>query len=244
MSEAAVPTADAPEISAVGAFVGVFSQPGRTFERLMKSPTWWLPLVLFLAVVFGSGYFVKPKIDFDRSFHEMFEKRSIPEDKLQEMITKAEAAPPVKTGLQGVAIWLALFFLIGLIFWGALKAFGAEASFPQTLAVWSHANLANAAGTLVSIPLFLQLPDSSITQSAVGHYVKSSLGAFLPESLGPFAISFASSIDVFSLAAIALLVVGFRRVPGLGKGAAMAVPLSLWGLYVLGKATLAALFFG
>jgi len=45
----------------------------------------------------------------------------------------------------------------------------------------------------------------------------------------------AGSLDIFSLAALFLLVLGFRRLPGLSKGAATATPVVLWLVYVIGK---------
>ncbi len=74
-----------------------------------------------------------------------------------------------------------------------------------------------------------------MTQEGVGEVVKSNIGAFLDPSAPAPLRALAGSLDVFSLAALFLLVLGFRRLPGLSKGAATATPIVLWLVYVTGK---------
>jgi hypothetical protein len=71
--------------------------------------------------------------------------------------------------------------------------------------------------------------------------VKSNVGAFHPGRHSAFLLALAGSLDIFSFATLALLVVGLRRVP-LSKGVATALPLVLWAVYVLGKTGWAAAF--
>jgi hypothetical protein len=74
-----------------------------------------------------------------------------------------------------------------------------------------------------------------LTQDAVQQVVKSNVGAFLDPSAPAALRAFASSIDVFSFAVLVLLVLGLRRLPGLSKGAATAMPIVLWLVIVIGK---------
>jgi hypothetical protein len=132
---------------------------------------------------------------------------------------------------------------MGLVFWGAAKIMGGEARYGQMLALWGHASLpAGLVATIVAIPLFLSVPDASLTQEGAGSLVKSNPGAFLPETAPAFVRTFAGSFDIFSFATLAFLVVGLGRVPGLSKGAATAIPLVLWALWVVGKTGWAAVF--
>lgn len=236
-------------LSPVSAVLGTFSRPGATFERLVRRPTWWLPLVLWVVAVFASSWFVTPKIDFDRSIRDIIARqaertgREIPESQIRTILERTDRNP-LTVSAKGAAGFAVAFFLVALLFWGAVRAFGSEARYPQLLAVWGHANLANAAGALFAIPVFLTLPEASVTQQAIGRTVKSNLGAFLPETTPAFLVSLASSIDLFTIAALALLVLGLERLPELPKGAAVGIPVAFWLVWVLGKAALAALFFG
>ncbi|HYN42502.1 MAG TPA: hypothetical protein VE129_12035, partial [Thermoanaerobaculia bacterium] len=119
-----------------------------------------------------------------------------------------------------------------------------EARFAQVAAVWSHANLPNLVGVLVAIPILASLPAASESQFSIQKTLKSNVGAFLPSDAPVFLSSVAGSVDLFSLAALALLVVGMKKLPEMPPGGAVAVPVVLWSLYVLGKAAIAAVFLG
>src|SRR5258706_2370585 len=238
--------AEAP-IKPVEGVIGTLSSPSETFRRLLRTPTWWLPLVLSVAA-FGVSYFIaSPKIDLDKTVRESIEKRAektgttIAPEVVDRQIAMMKRLQPVFFGV-GLAVVAAIFFIMGLIFWGAAKAMGGEARYPQILALWGHGSLPGVVAAIVSIPLFMSVPDGSLTQQGAQSLVKSNLGAFMSESTPAFLRALAGSIDIFSFAALALLVVGFRRVPGLSKGSATAIPLVLWAIYVIGKTGWAAVF--
>ena len=236
---ATVPAAEAP-ISPVSAVVGTFSRPSETFRRLVARPTWWLPLVLIIASTAVAWLVVSPKMDMDRTIRESIEKRAeksgrtIPTEAINRQVEMSKKLMPVFFGvaLAGSAVF---FFFPALVFWGSAKAMGADARYKQLLSIWGHAGLPNVLGALLAIPIFLQLPDGSLTQEGVGEVVKSNVGAFLDPSTSAPLRALAGSLDIFSLAALFLLVLGFRWLPGLSKGAAMATPIVLWLVYVIGK---------
>ncbi|HQN07398.1 MAG TPA: YIP1 family protein [Thermoanaerobaculia bacterium] len=235
--------------SAFGAIAGTFTSPAATFAGLVRRPTWWLPFLLWIAGIVVVVFVSTPKIDMERSFREMFEKRaektgqSISDEQIREMATRSER-PPAKAVLWALPFTAATFFLVVLLLWGGARASGSDARFGQATAVWAHANLPNVVGLLVSIPLLMSLPDASETQLSVQRILKSNVGAFLSPESPAFLASIASSIDLFSLAALALLVVGMRKLPSMPPAAGAAVPIVLWALYVLGKSALAAAFLG
>ena len=248
-SPAGPSASDGPPIGAVSAIVGTFTQPGRTFEALVRRPQWLLPLLLWVAVVFASVFVATPKIDMERSMREILEKRAartgqeISDQQIREIAARQKSTG-LRSGLVASAGFVVSFLVVGLLFWGGARAFGSEARYPQVLAVWGHANLVNVVGGLLSLPVLASLPDASETQLSLGKAFKSNLGAFLPDTVPAAVGSLATSVDVFTIAALVLLVIGMRRLPALPRGAATAIPLVFWGLYVLAKAGLAAVFLG
>ena len=235
--------------SPFGALAGTFTSPAATFAGLVRRPTFWLPLLIWLALIGAVVFVSTPKIDMERSFREMFEARaartgqSLSDEQIREMAARSDR------GAAGAAAWAlptsaVVFFLVTLLLWGGARASGSEAKFKQTAAVWAHANLANVVGMVVALPVIAAMPDASETQLSIQKAVKSNVGAFLPPEAPVFLASVASSLDAFSLAALALLVVGMRKLPAMPPGAAVAVPVVLWSVYVLGKAALAAAFLG
>jgi Yip1 domain len=241
MSDAAVsvPAAE-PRISPLAAVVGTFSSPSETFRRLVVRPTWWLPFILATLSVVAVWPVVAGKMDMDRTIRESIEKRveksgrSIPAEQMDAQVAAGRKFMPIVYGGTVVASAI-FFFLVALVLWGAAKAMGAEARYTQFLAIWGHASLPSVVGAILSIPIFLQLPDASLTQDGIQQVVKSNVGAFLDPSAPAPLRAFASSIDIFSFAVLFLLVVAFRRVPGLSKGAATATPIVLWLIVVIGK---------
>ncbi len=222
------------------AALGVFHEPAKTFEGLVRQPTWWLPFVLVLAAVAASIFVATPKIDYERTMREALERQAEKTGaKVSETVVATMAERSRKFAWLGAPIGTifvaAVFFGVGGILWGSAKAFGGDVSFKQMLAIHGHSGLPNTAGAILSIPIFLAQPDASLTQDAAGRVMMSNLGTFLPETASKALLSAASSIDVFALWSLALLVIGFRKVPELPRGAATAIPIVLWAVYVACK---------
>ena len=132
-------------------------------------------------------------------------------------------------------------FLVALLFWGGSKSFGGESGFSSLMAIVCHANLANVVGGLIGLPIFLSKEEGSVNVQRTWDVVSSSLASALPESASHVLVAFASSIELFMLAAVTLAIIGMRRVPGLPKYAAVVVPILVWaiftGIKVAGAAT-------
>jgi hypothetical protein len=237
MSDAAAPVPAAePAISPVSALVGTFSSPSDTFRRLVARPTWWLPFLLSLVLGTLTYVVASPKIDLEGTIRESIEKsgRTVPAGTVERQVAFMQKWSAVVTGGFFV-VGTAAFFFVALVLWGAAKMMGADARYAQMLAIWAHSGLPSAIGSLVAIPLFLSVPNGSLTQTAAQKVVASNVGAFLDDSTPAALRTFASSIDIFSFAVLFLLVLGFRRLPGLSKSAATAIPIVLWALFVAGK---------
>jgi hypothetical protein len=238
--------AEAP-VSAGGAIVGTFTEPGRTFSRLAKRPTWWLPLVISIVAAILSVVVATPKMDMEKSVRQQMEKQAekrggtVNDAQVEQALAvskKFSALAPVFV----VVVGTAAFFVIGLILWGFAQAMGGETKYGQVLAVWGHGQLPNVISGLLAIPVFLARPDASLTQEEASTVFKSSVGAFLPLETHAALRAFASSIDVFTFATLALLVIGFRRLPGLKAGTGAAVPIGAFVLWVVVKTLWMAVF--
>jgi len=230
-----VPAAEVP-ISPVSAVVGTFSRPSETFRRLVARPTWWLPFLMSLVLGTVAYAVAVPKIDLEATIRESLEKsgRPVTAGAVAQRVAFMEKWSGVFTA--GIAVaGAAVFFVTALVLWGSARAMGADARYAQLLTIWAHAGLPSTVGAFFAIPLFLRLPDGSLSQAAAQRVLASNLGAFLDDSTPRSLQSLASSLDIFSLAALFLLVLGFRRLPGLSPGAATATPIVLWLVWVVGK---------
>jgi hypothetical protein len=244
-STAAAP--DAPAISPAGALVGTFSGPAETFRRLVAHPTWWLPFLLTVVLTGGLFLLSSPKLDWDKTIRDAIEKRAaktgqtIPPEVINRQVEQSKKMAGVFLGF-ALGFTVAAFFVTGLVLWGSARAMGADARYAQLLAIWAHASLPNLVGMILAIPLIATLPDGSATQASLQGILRSNLGAFLADDAPAALRSVLGSLDLFSFAVLALLVVGFRKLPGLSKGSATAIPIVVWLVYVAGKTGWMALF--
>ncbi len=247
MTETTAAAPDASAISPVGALVGTFSNPAETFRRLVASPTWWLPFLATVLLTTGLFLLSAPKLDWDKTIRDAMEKRAaktgqtLPPEVVNRQIEQSRKMTGVFLGF-ALGFTVLGFFFVGLVFWGAARAMGADARYAQLLAIWAHASLPNVVGGLFAIPLIATLPDASATQASLQGILRSNVGAFLAEDAPAALCSVLGSLDLFSFAVLALLVVGFRKLPGLSKGAATAIPIVLWLVYVAGKTAWMAVF--
>ncbi len=226
----------APGIGAVEAIVGTFTKPSDTFGRLVARPTWWLPLVISIvlgAITYGVA---APKIDLEGTIRESIEKsgRSVPAGTVERQVAFMQKWSMAFTA--GVAVvGAAAFFVIALVLWGGARAMGGDVRYSQMMAIWAHSGLPSVVGSLFAIPLFLRLPDGSLTQAAAEKVLASNVGAFLDDGAPAAVRTLGSSLDIFTFAVLFLLVLGFRRIPGLSKAAATAIPIVLWVVVVAAK---------
>jgi len=238
MSDTAAATPPpAAGIGAVEAVVGTFTKPSDTFGRLVARPTWWLPFVL--SVVIGTlAYAVAlPKIDVERTIRDSVAKsgRTVSDAAIQQRLAFMKKWSNVFVAVGAVAAG-AFFFVAPLVFWGGARAMGGEARYTQVLAIWAHSSLPFVLSGLLSIPLFLKERDDSLTQDQAQRVLASNLGAFVDDSAPAALRELAASADVFSIAVLVLLVLGFRRLPGLSKSAATWTPIAVWVAAIGAKA--------
>jgi hypothetical protein len=122
----------------------------------------------------------------------------------------------------------------------ACQAFGWELRFRQSLGVTAHAFLP---GILISVALLgLLWTRGTIDPRSLGDLIPTSAGPLVDRRAAPALHSLLSSVDLVSFWTMALLVLGLSEATKAPRGRMTGLVLGLWGLYVLGKAGVAALF--
>jgi hypothetical protein len=237
-------------VSAAGAVAGLLTRPGTTFAALIRRPTWWLPFVagLLLAALFT--VVMTDKVDLDAAMRQAIEKKTarsgqtMPKQQLDDAVDRAvefqrKIAPIAPTFFAAASAFF--FFLFALSLAGAGAAFGAEAKISSYLAIWAYAGIPLLVRSAVADGRLFSAPDASLTYDDLARMGTVGPALLLPKSAAPALVALGSSFDLFLIATVALLVVAFRRLPGLSKGAATALPLALWGVYLLVRVGFAAL---
>lgn len=244
------PDLDSQGMGFGGRLGAIFFEPRRAFEDVDRRPT-WLPvyiIVCFLAL--GSTWVLSTRMDRETMFRKGLQMspmaRNLTEEQIQQAWSRQRDSAFAKYSgyvIAPVAI-LAANAVIAAAFLLVFMLLGSSPGFRKSLAVtfWGMFPAGLTAALLGILFMYLKEPDTLAVNPAEN--IASNLG-FLVDSTKPVLKSLLGSIDLFSLWSIALLSIGFSTVKGerkLTTGKAAAGVVSLWALWVLGKAGFSAIF--
>jgi hypothetical protein len=230
-----------PRESALARIPGVFFSPVKTMESIAQRPTWIAPLVLWTICSLVLTVLIMPRIDYAGMLRERMEDRGqqISEERLSSMVETQAKIGRVIGFVWGTLAPTAITLLLAAIFLGAFKAFGWDLRLGQALGVTAHAFLPAVLGSLLAIPVISRR--EQIDPRGMSDLVRSNLGFLVARDTSPALHSLLSSIDVFSLWVLALLVIGFAASARVSRGRAAGIIVSLWVLFVLIKTGWAAM---
>ena len=243
MNDAEVPGGGpVAEVSAVGRIPGVFFSPGRTFESIGRRPTWLIPLLLWMAVSLAFTAVLLPKIDYERMIRARLERggQPVPEERVQSIVAQQKKFAPVLYNAIAVVSPAIVSLVVGLVFWGSFKAFGWDMSFRQSFGVTTHAFLPSVLGSLLFLPVLMR--QETVDPQTMQDLFLSNLGFLVDRHTSPAVHSILQSIDLFSIWNVVLFVIGYAAAAKVSRKKAASVVVTLWAIYVLGKAGFAALF--
>lgn len=210
--------------------------PVRTFASIAARPTWLLPLLLWIASSFLLGQLIVSRTDLRSTIRESAERRGrrLSESELDLVVERTRRFAWIAViGLPVIAAATA-----GVL-WAGCQAFGWDVRFRQSLGVTSHAFLP---ATLSSLALLAVLWNrDAIDPRSVGDALHTNLGFLVDSRADPVLHGLLSSLDLFSFWGMGLLVLGLAAAAKASRARMAALVGSLWALFVLGKAGVAAL---
>lgn len=237
---AGVAEAREPE-SALGRLVGVFVSPAKTFESIARRPGWVLPMVLWTVLSLALTAVVMPRTDWEKAVRDRVagSGQTLSDEEIEKQAQGAQ-----NLGWLYYAIGLAgPWFIAGIVagaLWLGMKAFGWELAFRQSFGVTAHAFLPGILASVLLIPLLLR--EQTVDPNALGDMLRSNLGFLADAKEAPALHSILQSIDLFSIWSIVLLTVGLAAAAKATRGKVAVLVVTLWALYVIGKAGVSALF--
>lgn len=218
---------------------GVLIAPRRTFGAIAERPTVLVALVIATLLGVAMIYVSFGKIS--------------PQELLRSVEASGRQLPPELDAarLHHFSLWSTAIgaLLVGplvtvvaaALFLAAIRLGGGEIDFHRALSVTVHGLLPLALAGLLTLPVILARESVGIEELQGGTLLLSSLGAFAPEAAGPTLTALLTSVDLFSIWCLALLVLGFRIVARVSRGTAAVAVGTVWALGVLLKVGLAAL---
>lgn len=239
MSDAPAAATARPARPYLATLADVLVSPGEAFADLAERPRLLVVLLLMLALHLGFVAVWLARADLAEMVR-------------QQLLSQGREAPPagqIPVGLVRNLTWagavvglpVVLLVVAGALHFAFTFFLAAELRFKATLSIVAHSFLPSS---LVGGPLALlvmaikgewSLPPDQALQS--------SLAALLDPATTPRALfALAGSFDLFTLWTVALLSVGFGVATRRSAGSAAGVVVTLWLLFVVGKAGLVALF--
>jgi hypothetical protein len=218
----------------------VFTSPGEVFADIKVKPAWVLCLVAMVVLGVAVQIVVAPHIDTEATLRARLGDRvdDLSDQQIEDLVERgqkfAQYAPII-----GVVVGPLAWGVMAAVFFLMLKVVGSDADYPQVFSSTLHAywppSVVQAALTATLIQRFDALP-----QQELNTVVKSHLGALLSPDAPAWLVSAASTISIFNVWTVVLLVIGFAIVGGVPRGKAVVAACVPWGVWLAAKAGLGA----
>lgn len=221
--------------------VGVLTSPSQTFAEIARRPDWVVPALVMVVISYISVFIMSKRVDFETVYREAFEAQHIPPQQQEQMLRWAVAfgraimyvSPLLAVG--GVVVAAALLFL-------GLRLLGGQLTFLQAFAVTIYSWMPHVIAGIIA--LIVGMTRKSFTVEELQTLVHSNPAFLVHLKTQPMMFNFLSSLDVFSVWTIVLLVIGLSIASNLSKAKTAGVVIVLWAVFVLfkvGQGALAAM---
>jgi hypothetical protein len=247
MATTPVPAPEAQStISPFGRVIGVLFSPGKTFEDIVREPSWLVPIIISTLLSIIAVVALNQRVNWREYITQQMEKNprtaNLSADQKQQQAEVGAKFTVAIVYVAGVIVPVCFALLVGLVMMGAYNLLaGAGARFGQSFAILAHVGLVG----IISTPIFLLVlflkPPGTIDPD---NPVVTNLGALLPEDSAKWLVALCKSVDIFSIWMLILIAIGFAAVnPRKLKGAKpYTIAFTVWAVFVLIRVTWAFIF--
>lgn len=247
MADTMVQAPEAPErVNSIGRMFAVLFSPKKTFESVVRRPTWFLPVlliaVLSLGVVGLFGYRGGWPSYFQKQMASNSRMQQMPPDQQQRVLEQEiKYGPPFADVEVAIVIFVGAVVIAAILLGVFNGLAGTKLNFKTSLAIVSHAWMTGLVSGILGI-LIVALKDPATID--LQNIVASNAGAFLSQDSAKWLVALLGSIDLFSFWTMILLAIGFAAAAPrqLTTGKAFAWIFVMWLLYVVVKVGLTAAF--
>jgi hypothetical protein len=229
---AAAPSGPPPK-GPVQRIVGALFSPNEAFDDIARKPDILVPLIVIVLISFVATFMIMPKLDLESEIREGIEaNKDIPADQREQIVRFSVASGKV-IGYASPVFAIVILAIIAGILLLAFRMMGGEGTFKQAFSVtlysWLPLTIKGLVGAVIA------LSRSSVTASEMATLLKSN-PAFLVDPKEQMAVhSLLSSIDLFNIWTLVLLIIGFAFVSRFSKAKSAAIIITLWVVTILVK---------
>jgi hypothetical protein len=219
-------TAEPEKPNTLERIIGVLSSPGPTFESIVRRPNILGPLLIFIIVSIASSIAVAVKVDFTAMAREAIEANpNIPPDRVDGAVNMTRSIMKVSMYASPLLTVLILVITAGICLL-AFRMFGGEGDFNTALAVTTYAWFPRLIRGILGV--IVMLAKGSVSIYDLQNPVMSNLGFLFDPKTNPLAYAIGSSVDLFNIWSLVLLIIGFAAMSRLPRVRAAVIVVVLW----------------
>jgi hypothetical protein len=245
---AVAPVAPEPQaqMSGFSRMINVLFSPGKTFEDIVRKPSWALPVIVLTVLSIAVSYGINQKVNWREFMSQQIEKSpqasQLSAEQKEQRIEGGAKVSPIFTYCIGVLGPIVFVLVFALVFWGAYALLGgASTNFGTSMAIASHSTMTGLISSpLLLLVIFLKQPGTLDLENPLA----SNLAAVLPDDAAKWLVALCKSFDVFTFWTLILIAIGFAATsPKKLKGSKpYMIAFGLWAAFVAIRVTVAWVF--
>jgi hypothetical protein len=246
MSEGPDPSAIDPAQPAPGkpnAFqrlIGVLFSPDETFASIARQPDWVVPLILFVVLSAISGFIIANHVDFAAPAREQMEAQGkLTPDQIAAQVKVIQAVSKVFAYCAPVMTMIALL-IVAAVLMLAYRLMGGEGTFKQYFSVTLYAWVPQFILGLITAGI-LATRTEPVDAQELPTLVRSNPAFLVDLHQHKVLFSLLSSLDVFVIWSVILMIIGFAYVARVSKAKSAGIMITVWGMYTAIKLAFVAL---
>ena len=241
---------DEPQAKGLGEgsrLTGVFFEPAKIFADVAARPGFWAPLIMIIVVSLGYMVLFGQHVGWERMIGQQTATNS-----RAAQLTPEQRETQIQMGVKFAPVMTYVVILVGFplmwLIWAAILLgivkgmMSAPVRLKQVFAIIVYSSVPGVIMALLAIAvMFMKPPDDFNLQNPLVF----NPGAFMdPLTSSKFLYSVATSLDLFRLWTLVLIVIGLKAAGGkqLSMGGAATAVFLPWAIWTLGAAALAGMF--
>lgn len=237
---APAPPAQQPAKNSFQRIAGVLFAPADTFRDIARKPDVLVPLAILVILGFISAAILVPRMDFEAMMQEQMAQsgRQMSDADLERAARMGAAFGKVMafaSPIFGIAVWAIIAGVLLL----AHRLLGGEGNFKQAFSTTIYAWIPTAiSGIVLTI---VAAAKGEVNPATMNTLVKSNPAFLVDMKDNPILFALLSSLDLFTIWTLILLIVGFSTLSRVSRAKSAAIVVSLWLVTVVVKLGFAAL---
>lgn len=228
------PAPDAgPKPNSFERVIGVLFSPDATFASIARRPDWVVPLVLIMAFTFVNGFITASRIDFAAPAREAMEQqKNVSPEQVDRAVRMSVGIGKVLKFISPILAVIVLMIVSGVLLL-SVRILGGDGDYKQAFSATCYAWLPNVIQGIVLTVIIFARGGTAISPQSLMTMMRSNLAFLADMKTQPMAFALLSSLDLFTIWVVVLLVLGFAHLARISKAKSSGVVISLWAVTIV-----------